>query len=227
MDYSQLDAAAYATSREKLTYQLGLNAAMELMCFLQGAVVLDFGAGTGSSARALLSRGASRVIAIDNNENMIRAAFRDPRITYILGDHRLPIRTNSLSAAFCGNVFPEFDNIMAITDSCTEIRRVLRPGGRFVVQTLNPDSIGCDYLSFRYLPVDWPVSGSPLTCLIKAEPPIHVRDYFWTVDDYQSALRAAGFKINRIVFPTANENTPESPWLDETRIAPDVLFECS
>jgi SAM-dependent methyltransferase len=157
---------------------------------------------------------------------MIRAATRDPRIDYIVADHRLPIRTNSFSAVFCGNVFPEFNNIGDIRDSCIEIGRVLRPGGKFIVQTLNPDSIGCDYLSYSYLPVDRPVSGSPLTCVIKAEPPIYVRDYFWTVDDYQSALEAAGFKINRIVFPTANEDMQESPWLDETRTAADVLFEC-
>lgn len=61
-----MEAAAYAQSRVEFTYQFGVNAAMQLMGHLQGAVALDFGAGTGASARALDSGllrwlGASRI----------------------------------------------------------------------------------------------------------------------------------------------------------------------
>src|SRR5262249_2009227 len=104
-----------------------------------------------------------------------------------------------------------------------EIWRVLKEGRVFSVVTTNPDSIFADFVSTRYINVTSLKSGTPITCLIKGAEPTFIQDYYWTVDDYQSTLAAAGFEIKNLLLPTERANDGE--WLDETRIAPDLVIQ--
>jgi SAM-dependent methyltransferase len=223
MRYSDVQAARYASIvLEGSTFAVSLFPAISSMGDLTGTTVLDFGTGTGRSARALKDAGANRVVGVDKDENMLRVARRYPGVAYLQVGRTLPIRDRSMGAAFCANVFSEFARTDDIVSVCRQVWRVLDVGGVFVVVVLNPASIHCDYVSHRYINVGTPKSGDPITCRLKGAESILVQDYYWTVDDYINSLKAAGFEIYEILLPIADKD--DGHWQDETRVAPDLVI---
>ncbi len=137
-------------SRAALTY----DAAAELQrqighCLLErlspgsADTVLDLGSGTGYFTPLLRQRFASsQLLSLDVAEGMLAYAQRhrpDPDAAWVCGDaEALPLASgvvdlifSSLAIQWCeqpGRLF-------------AEIERVLRPGGRFVVATLGPETL--------------------------------------------------------------------------------------
>jgi SAM-dependent methyltransferase len=76
---------------------------------LQGALVLDVGAGTGAAGSAALEAGAARVLAVDVAPGMLRQ--RDPRIAAAAADaNRLPVADRGFDlavAAMCLGHLPD------------------------------------------------------------------------------------------------------------------------
>ena len=222
MHYSEDQATAYGNiALEKSTFAVSLIPAISSFRDLTGTTVLDFGAGAGRSARALRDRGAQRVVAVDKDANMLKVARRYPGISYIQIGQALPIIDRSIGAALCANVFSEFKAIEDITAACREVWRVLSTDGIFVIIVTSPHSVYSDYKSYRYENVTNPTSGSPITCLIKGPERTLIQDYYWSADDYTAALQAAGFEVERLLLPIA---APDNDWLDETRVAPDLVI---
>ena len=227
MHYSAGQATTYAgITLEGSTYAVSLLPAILSLGDITGMTVLDFGAGTGRTARALLSNNAGHVVAVDKDANMLKVAERYPGVTYLQTGRSLPIAERSMDAALCANVFPEFSSLDDIVNSCREIRRALKPGRVFVVVVPNPESLTCNYINYRYIDIDIANlhSGSPITCLIKGPEPIFIQDYYWSSSDYTSALESAGFEVDELLLPIADES--EGIWLDETRVAPDLVIRC-
>lgn len=119
-------AADYEAARP--TYPQSLFDAIEELAGrpLQGARVLDVGAGTGIATRLLRARGAD-VVAVEPTPGMA-AQFRtsSPEIPLVRGDgHALPFADGSVDLVTYAQSFhwttPE--------NSVPEARRVLRPGG--------------------------------------------------------------------------------------------------
>jgi SAM-dependent methyltransferase len=100
---------------------------------LDGLRVLDLGCGKGRFARALLSRGAD-LIGLDVSRAMLAAANGLDRVQASV--RRLPFRSASFDALFAVEVFEHLDP-RSLDDALAEARRVLRPGGRFVVVDKN------------------------------------------------------------------------------------------
>ncbi|MDI7266429.1 MAG: class I SAM-dependent methyltransferase [Myxococcota bacterium] len=98
--------------------------------------VLDVGCGTGNLTRAVLAKlsPTGRVIAVDIAPRMIEAARRkvtDPRVEWHVADASRPALADaSVDRAICYSVWPHFDDPAA---AASELRRVLRIGGRFHV----------------------------------------------------------------------------------------------
>jgi methanethiol S-methyltransferase len=104
-----------------------------------GAVVLDLGCGGGFMSEALAARSAE-VIGLDPSPRAIANArnHAEPerlRITYLVaeGEH-LPLPDRCVDCVVCVDVLEHVRNLDDVLD---EIRRVLRPGGLFLFDTVN------------------------------------------------------------------------------------------
>jgi SAM-dependent methyltransferase len=108
-----------------------LMAILESLGPSRGRQVLDLGCGKGRFARFLAARGA-RVVGLDISPAML-AAGGGAGLDRVIGSaRRLPFRDASFDAAIAVEVFEHMEP-RAIDDACDELRRVLRPGGRFVL----------------------------------------------------------------------------------------------
>lgn len=96
-----------------------------------GEHVLDLGCGTGRAAELIARRGA-RVTGIDHSPLMVETARRrcGDRATIVAAEFdRLPLNDAGVDAVFACNTLYFWHDEAAILG---ELRRVLRPGGRFV-----------------------------------------------------------------------------------------------
>ena len=105
----------------------------------RGLDVLDLGCGTGRHSLWLASAGAS-VTAIDFSDGMLAEACGKPgadRIRFLVHDlHQpLPLGDRSFDLIVSGLVL---EHLRELDGFFSEIRRVLRPGGRAVVSTMHP-----------------------------------------------------------------------------------------
>jgi len=100
---------------------------------LEGLRALELGCGKGRFARALASRGAD-LIGLDLSRAMLAAADGFDRVQASV--RRLPFRSSSFDAVLAVEVF-EHLKPRSLDLVLAEARRVLRPGGRFVVVDKN------------------------------------------------------------------------------------------
>lgn len=104
-----------------------------------GKTVLDLGCAGGFMAEALDDRGAV-VTGIDPAEQAIKAArahahAADRRITYDIGEgEALPYEAAAFDAVVCVDVL---EHVRDLAKVLAETRRVLRPGGMFLFDTIN------------------------------------------------------------------------------------------
>lgn len=128
MSHEVFDRVAEYYDAARPGYPDGVYDAVAALCemSLEGAVVVDVGAGTGISTRGLLARGA-RVTAIDPGERMLaRLVSHAARPGVVVGDgNMLPLR-EGVADLVC---YAQSWHWLRPADSIAEAVRVLRPGG--------------------------------------------------------------------------------------------------
>jgi SAM-dependent methyltransferase len=193
-------------------WALGYPAAAENLGALRDADVLDLGCGGGNFAAFLADRGA-RVLGVDVSAEMIalatsrhggRAEFR-----LIRSAADLSSVGRSFDAAAANFVLCTTSSLDDITAVAQQVRAVLKEGGRFVLLHTNWERCnGAEFASFRLDRAPELRSGMPVTLTLghRGEG-IAIRDYFWSMADYQSALRRAAFRDVRVAeVPPSSEN---------------------
>jgi len=128
---------------------------LDLVKVAEGSRVLDVGAGAGDSTLVAAQRVGStgRVIATDISASMLEIAVESARQaglsnveTRVMDAQRLDLEPDSFDAAVSRNclmLIPDYQRAL------TEIRRVLKPGGRFAAIVFStPDR--CPYLSIPH-----------------------------------------------------------------------------
>jgi demethylmenaquinone methyltransferase / 2-methoxy-6-polyprenyl-1,4-benzoquinol methylase len=97
-----------------------------------GDRVLDAACGTGDLAIADLKAGAGKVTGLDFSERMLeRARRKENRVEWVQGDMlALPFADETFDAATVGF---GVRNVADLPLALTELRRVLRPGGRLAI----------------------------------------------------------------------------------------------
>lgn len=208
------------------TYEVSFNEMARLLGDLRGKTVLDYGTGTGRSARLLQTLGAHKVIGVDHDQNMINQATLNGTTGiefHQIKDDTIPLPDNSIDVAISAHVFVEMKTMQEMQKATNEIFRVLKPSGTVVVISTSPTSVGHDYVSYQYKKRENLHSGDSITCIVKGEKPFEIDDTYWTEKDYRSVLEQANLRKIKISYPVATG----SGWLEETKVAPDVVLKAT
>jgi len=145
------------------------------------SLALDIGTGTGHTAFALADAGAS-VVGFNITPEMIQQARRhiptdSGDIRFVQGDaHTLPFSSSAFDIVTCRRTAHHF---LDIPPTLAEMARVLRPGGRMVIDD-------------RSVPEDDTVDAfvNNIDCI---HDPSHVREY--GVSAWRSMIEAAGLRL--------------------------------
>ena len=104
-----------------------------------GMTVLDLGCGGGFMAEALARKGA-RVVGIDPSAPAVEAARKHARAEGLSIDYRVgsgehvPLESATADCVVCVDVLEHVESVERVLD---EVRRVLKPGGIFLFDTIN------------------------------------------------------------------------------------------
>jgi ubiquinone/menaquinone biosynthesis C-methylase UbiE len=176
--------------------------------------LLDYGCGTGRTARLIAEHYAVTVTGVDVSPAMLEIARRDhhhPKVEYrLLGDGRLGfLAGGSIDAAMSCFVFINIAEETELAEIAAEVRRVLRPDGRYVIMDSNPDATGIRFRSFQTgEPGHRYDAGEqrPVQLYNTDGHTLELTDYHWPTTTYERILRNAGFRTVDTYQPTLKHN---------------------
>ncbi|MFM9888312.1 MAG: class I SAM-dependent methyltransferase [Burkholderiales bacterium] len=196
--------ATYSAHREQADNPndtLELPVMLELIGGVRGLDFLDLGCGDGRFGKALLAAGAASYTGVDGSKNMIAAAARELHGTggsATFADIRSwPFPTEGADCVTSRLVLHYIADVAAMFEN---VRRALRPNGRFVFSVEHPVitscSAGWDGQSQRrnWIVDDYFVIGPRTTNWLGARVVKHHR----TVEDYFGMLQSAGFVVESL-----------------------------
>lgn len=134
--------------RDDATAASEVRSVSSLVGGVAGRRVLDAGCGAGRHARALAEQGA-HVVGLDRScALLVAAAARGGAARYVRGDLRaFPLRSAAFDRVL--SFFTSFGYFDAAGDRAQlgEVRRVLRPAGRFVIDFLNAPRLAAELVA--------------------------------------------------------------------------------
>ena len=153
---------------------------------LAGLKLLDFGCGYGELARMLLDAGAASVVGVDLNAKAIRAAGEkaSDKLEFLVGQpESIPLGDNAVDAATCLDVW---EHVMSPEPVLRELLRVVRPGGRILIE-FYPWYSHCSAHLDGWIPIPWCHLLFSQRTLIRAAERIHNAGFFdapwWLLDE--------------------------------------------
>jgi len=189
--------------------------------------ILDYGCGSGTFCR-FLRESQAIVTGVDLSENMINVAkknYQDDIDYYHITSGNLDFLVpNSFDFVVLNFVLCTISTWHEIFEILNSIQRVLKNNGSILILNSNWDkSNGKEFISFKMEYCGNLSSGKPITAVIKTEPPIELKDYYWSQEDYCTFLIKTGFKNCVINEPLAIGD--EFPWIDEKSYPPYYIIE--
>ena len=178
--------------------------------------VLDLGCGTGLGLELLGDRDAEGYVGIDLSEGML-SIFRAarPNVTLLLGD-ALAVMSSLPSSSF--------DYVISINSAASfihptaslvaEVRRVLRPAGKFCLSFLNRDSLR-RALRLRRQPTEWYRSRNERTGM----PGVLARTT--SVSEFKALAEASSLCVERVDYQSVLGGVLEVDWA--VRIEPILI----
>lgn len=223
-------ADAYSQLQFPGTYYLAFRDLPALISkHITGKDALDFGCGSGRSTRFLQELNF-RTIGIDISEYMvIKAQEIDPE-----GDYRVisegdfsQFGSNSFDIIL--SAFP-FDNIPTMKKKVMNLkglRELLRDNGKIVNLVSTPEIYLHEWASFstKDFPENRDAQSGDVVRIIQTDTVDKrpVEDILWTHDSYLETYQKSNLKAVEIRYPMGKDDEPYD-WIDETRIAPWVIY---
>jgi 2-polyprenyl-6-hydroxyphenyl methylase/3-demethylubiquinone-9 3-methyltransferase len=189
-----------------------LRAVTESLAPLAGRRVLDLGCGKGRFARALIERGAD-VVGIDLSAAMLRDAAGTDRVR--ASARRLPFGTGQFDGVIAVEVFEHLAP-RSVDDVCSEIRRVLRPGGKLVIVDKNARSLNARRRWMPSVAIKWIDERRGRWMYSPREP---VREHWFCAHDLRRQLERS-FTDVRVDFLLSRDEQGRFPFpqLPATRL---------
>jgi len=188
--------------------------------------ILDFGCGTGISTRYLKQLGYD-VAAVDINNTMLKIAQdKDPLGHYELMERgKIQSVSNTFDGIFSSFVVLEIPTLTEMRDTFTEIKRVLKPNGKFIVVTMNEEGYNHDWISYDVsYPQNQGLKSGDVAKVKLLEINLEIDDYYWIRNDYKKVAQEAGFSLVEEVLPLASKEDDRADWKDETKFPLFVIF---
>ena len=220
---------AYATLELANTYYLAYRDLPAIIAaHVKGTKALDFGCGTGRSTRFLRQLGFN-VTGVDVSEDMLRIArATDPSGDYRLvpGDNFDKLDAGAFDLALSAFTF---DNIPGATKAriFRDLGKLVTPKGIIVSVVSSPEIYTHEWASFTTK--DFPENASARSGdVVRIVVTDHrdrrpVEDILWTDESYRAVYREAGLQAIQVFKPLA-KGEESYPWVNETRIAPWVIY---
>lgn len=170
-----------------------------------GETILDLGCGDGQLTARLTTLGAS-VCGVDASPAMIAAARIQGIDAQVASAEHLPFADASFDAVFSNAVLHwvrDHDAMMK------EVRRVLRPGGRFVAEFGGHGNVAAIMVALRAVLARYGQAGLE-----------DGRNYYPTAEIYSRRLQKQGFQVERIALiprPTLLAESGMQGWLQTFR----------
>lgn len=193
--------------------------------YVRGLKTLDYGSGTGISAKFLMDQGLD-VIGVDISKEMLTVAKENyPDTPFQLVEKGcLPLDNESFDFVFSSKVLFEIESKEGIFEYLKEAHRVLKNEGVFIAITGSQDMYSKDWGIYN---VDYPQNKSlksgDLGTIYLYDVQIEFTDFYWTEEDYLQEFAAAGFDLLEIHYPLGKEDEPFA-WKDEKVVSPFVIF---
>jgi SAM-dependent methyltransferase len=223
-------ADAYSRLEFPGTYYLAFRDLPAIIAkHVKGKKALDFGCGSGRSAR-FLQRLGFKTVGIDISKEMVkRASESDPKGNYRVikeGDFSF-LRKNSFDLIL--SAFP-FDNIPTMEKKVMNLRglvSLLRNDGCLINLVSSPEIYIHEWTSFstKDFPENRDAKSGDIVRIIQSDidDKRPVSDILWTEESYQETYRNAQLKIRHIYKPLARDDEPYE-WINETKIAPWTIY---
>ncbi len=240
-DYNQISQQYKQAKQQPWRWAVETYSLMKLVGDLQGKSVVDVACGEGYFTRLLRQAGAASVLGLDISEAMIELARAEEAsaplgIEYAVEDARAEQPLRQLDLAVAAWLLVYAHDCAELAEMCRGLARLLRPGGRFVTYTTNPDVYffrQADYrkYGFEMRLADRVYEGAPIDWVIKlGDKKLEIQNYYLPIEAYQEAFEAAGFHNFRVHQPTL---APEGEaalgrefWNDFLEYPIAVLMDC-
>ncbi|WP_437206842.1 class I SAM-dependent methyltransferase [Planctomicrobium sp. SH664] len=209
---------------------------------LQGLKVVDIACGEGHITRQLRQGGAREVLGVDISKRMIQLAqSQEDRqqlgIEYRVGDARDVVSSQDFDLAVSAWLLVYARDRAELNQMCRGVASWLRPGGRFVTFTTNPDLYHFEP-RVNYQPYGFEIAlaervheGAPIWWRIPVgDSTLEIENYYLPISAYEKAFRAAGFRSCSVLLPELSPPPDgiddSSHWADFLRHPPAILFDC-
>ncbi|UCE18139.1 MAG: class I SAM-dependent methyltransferase [Gemmatimonadota bacterium] len=223
-------ADSYAKLEFPGTYYLAFRDLPDIINeHVRGKKAIDFGCGTGRSAR-FLRKLDFETTGIDIAQDMIRKAREtDPEGDYCLVEDGDFSKFEDNTYDLVLSVFT-FDNIPTMekkVKNFKEIARLLKSDGKMVNLVSAPEIYTHEWASFTTK--DFPEnkcarSGDKVKIIMTdVEDQRPVEDVVWSHEDYEKVYKRTGLEIVKVYKPLAREDEPYE-WVNETRIPPWIIY---
>jgi SAM-dependent methyltransferase len=174
---------------------------LETLGCVEGRSVLDFGCGDGTYSRILKRLGAARVVGFDVAEGMLAHARERERetplgIDYVSQlDRTLDCQFDLVLSVY---VMPYATDKKSLGDMCSNMAKVLKPGGKLITLPIHPDF---DPDPEYYAPYGFSLTQQPAhdestpikLDLFYSDFQATVTAVYWSFESLESALHQAGF----------------------------------
>lgn len=209
---------------------------------IRGKKVVDAACGEGHFTRKLRQLGAAEVVGFDVSERMIELAqaqeASDPLgIEYRVVDVRTIVPQQDFDLAVSAWLLVYAHDRAELASMCEGLACWLRPGGRFVTFTTNPDVYFFnpipDYskYGFQIKLADHLFEGAPIVWNSRLDgSDLEIENYYLPISAYESALKDAGFrefKVHHIELGPHPQGADDSDyWKDFLDYPTAILIDC-